>query len=61
MATGFHWDFGDGTTSTQAAPTHLYTIDSLFNVCMKVYVASGDSCEYCHIIGKDNLGNTKVK
>jgi hypothetical protein len=57
MATGFHWDFGDGTTSTQAAPTHLYTIDSLFNVCMKVYVASGDSCEYCHIIGKDNLGN----
>ncbi len=24
---------------------------------MKIYTASGDSCEYCHIIGKDYLGN----
>jgi YVTN family beta-propeller protein len=57
LAVGFQWDFGDGTTSTLNSPTHFYTIDSLFKVCMKVYVSSGDSCEYCHIIGKDSLGN----
>ncbi len=57
VATGFHWDFGDGITSTLNAPTHTYAMDTVYNVCMKVYVASGDSCEYCHIIGKDYLGN----
>jgi hypothetical protein len=24
---------------------------------MKIYTTLGDSCEYCHIIGKDPLGN----
>lgn len=57
MATSYHWDFGDGTTSTLASPTHVYTVDSLYNVCMKIYTATGDSCTYCHIIGKDTSGN----
>ncbi|MFL5763212.1 MAG: T9SS type A sorting domain-containing protein [Bacteroidia bacterium] len=56
-ATGYHWDFGDGSTSTLAAPSHVYAVDSLYNVCMKIYTASGDSCEYCHIIGIDSAGN----
>lgn len=57
FATGYHWDFGDGSTSTLPAPTHIYTIDSLYNVCLKIYTAAGDSCEYCHVIGIDSLGN----
>ncbi|MBL0330958.1 MAG: T9SS type A sorting domain-containing protein [Bacteroidetes bacterium] len=57
FATGYHWDFGDGSTSTLPAPTHIYTVDSLYNVCLKIYTAAGDSCEYCHIIGIDSLGN----
>jgi hypothetical protein len=56
FATGYHWDFGDGSTSTLAAPTHIYAVDSLYNVCLKIYTATGDSCEYCHIIGIDSLG-----
>jgi hypothetical protein len=56
-ATGYHWDFGDGTISTLAYPTHSYTVDTTYDVCMKIYTASGDSCEYCHIIGKDYLGH----
>lgn len=56
LATGYHWSFGDGTTSTLASPTHVYSIDSLYNVCMKIYSTSGDSCIYCHIIGKDSSG-----
>ncbi len=53
----FHWDFGDGTTSTLESPSHTYTSDGLYNVCRKIYTISGDSCEYCHVIGKDALGN----
>ncbi len=57
MAMGYHWDFGEGTTSTLATPSHIYTVDTIYNVCMRIYTASGDSCSYCHSIGKDYLGN----
>ena len=57
IATSYHWDFGDGSTSTLATPSHVYTVDSLYNVCMKVHYADGDSCTYCHTIGIDSAGN----
>ena len=57
IATSYDWDFGDGSTSTLATPTHAYAIDSLYNVCMKVHYTGGDSCTYCHIIGIDSVGN----
>lgn len=57
LATSYYWDFGDGTSSTLASPSHIYTADTVYNVCMKIYFASGDSCIYCHEIGKDYLGN----
>lgn len=57
LATGYNWDFGDGASSTLAAPSHTYTADTVYNVCMKIYLNSGDSCIYCHILGKDSLGN----
>lgn len=57
FATAYHWDFGDGSTSTLPNPTHVYALDTLYNVCMKIYTAAGDSCEYCHTIGFDSLGN----
>ena len=56
-ATAYSWDFGDGTTSTLAAPSHTYTVDTVYTVCMKIVTASGDSCQYCHTIGIDNSGN----
>lgn len=57
LATTYYWDFGDGTSSNLASPSHTYTADTIYNVCMKIYLASGDSCIYCHEIGKDYLGN----
>jgi uncharacterized repeat protein (TIGR03803 family) len=56
LATGYQWSFGDGALSSLATPSHTYTSDSVYNICMKIYLASGDSCIYCHSIGKDSSG-----
>ena len=56
-ATSYNWDFGDGSTSTLAAPSHVYAVDSLYNVCMEVVYSPGYSCTYCHTIGIDSAGN----
>lgn len=57
QAISYLWDFGDGVTSTLENPTHHYSTDGIYNVCLKAYSAFGDSCLYCHEIGKDSLGN----
>jgi len=61
MGTSFRWDFGDGSTSSSATPIHTYSKDSLYNLCMTTYTPSGDSCTYCHTIGKDSNGNIILK
>jgi PKD repeat protein len=33
-ATAYAWDFGDGTTSTEAAPQHIYRSTGIFIVCL---------------------------
>lgn len=53
----YNWDFGDGTSSSLATPSHIYAVDSIYYVCMKTYLSWGDSCIYCDSIGKDSLGN----
>lgn len=57
FAKTYHWDFGDGVSSTTTTPNHTYTTDSIYNVCLKITTASNDSCTYCHKIGKDLSGN----
>jgi hypothetical protein len=57
LATAYHWDFGDGTSSNLQFPTHTYLVDTLYNVCLTIKGINGDSCTYCHRIGKDYLGN----
>jgi PKD repeat protein len=32
----YHWDFGDSTTSTQSAPTHVYTSEGVYTVTLTV-------------------------
>lgn len=56
LGTDFWWDFGDGATSTSQTPTHTFALDSVYNVCLKIKTAAGDSCTYCHDIGKNNFG-----
>jgi gliding motility-associated-like protein len=40
-ATGFLWDFGDGTTSTEQAPTHLYANNGQYQVSLTVFFGNG--------------------
>ncbi|MBL7832483.1 MAG: PKD domain-containing protein [Cyclobacteriaceae bacterium] len=40
-AVSYAWDFGDGGTSTAAAPTHTYTNDGMYNVTLTATNASG--------------------
>ncbi len=37
----WHWDFGDGVTSTQASPTHKYAQDGNYTVSLTVTDADG--------------------
>jgi len=44
--TSYLWNFGDGTTSTLANPTHVYTANGLYYACLTIF---GPSCQdsYC--------------
>jgi PKD repeat protein len=39
----WEWDFGDGNTSTEQNPTHVYTSEGIYTVSLTVYEADGDS------------------
>ncbi len=39
--TGYEWDFGDGTTSTQQNPTHIYRSAGTYTVTLEVSSATG--------------------
>ncbi|MGB3459259.1 MAG: PKD domain-containing protein [Halobacteriota archaeon] len=39
----YAWDFGDGNTSSEQHPTHLYANAGFYNVTLRVYDGDGDS------------------
>jgi PKD repeat protein len=41
----YSWDFGDGTSSRVACPTHVYAVDDSFTAILTVSDAVGDSSE----------------
>ncbi len=41
--TSFHWDFGDGTTSTQSDPTHTYNTGGIYTVTLIASLPGGCS------------------
>lgn len=45
--TGWLWDFGDGNTSTQQSPQHVYSAPGMYTVCLIVTdaCASDTSCQ----------------
>lgn len=41
--TSYHWDFGDGASSTQVTPTHTYTKEGSYDVLLSVYNSCGSN------------------
>ncbi|HKK39076.1 MAG TPA: T9SS type A sorting domain-containing protein, partial [Cryomorphaceae bacterium] len=58
------WDFGDGSTSNEWYPTHIYEDDGPYVLCL--FVSFGDSlgnfCEvsYCEVLDGTTLGGSGV-
>jgi PKD repeat protein len=44
------WDFGDGSTSTLAAPSHVYSGTGPYNLCLTVDNGAGCSDTYCDML-----------
>ena len=42
-ANAYEWDFGDGNTSAEENPTHIYTRDDTYTVRLKSFGPGGDS------------------
>lgn len=51
----FLWNFGDGTTSTDAYPTHEYGSNGPWNLCLTMY-SGGCTDSYCDSVGVDANG-----
>lgn len=44
--TSWHWDFGDGGTSSEQNPVHTYLYDGAYDVSLRAVVSAGGSTEY---------------
>lgn len=44
----YHWDFGDGTFSNLANPTHTYAAVGTYTVCLTVYADDGSGICNCN-------------
>jgi PKD domain/Secretion system C-terminal sorting domain len=48
---GVNWDFGDGLTSTEMNPTHTYSEDGFYYVCLQIYDSEGFCNDtYCAMV-----------
>lgn len=43
----YYWDFGDGNTSTDEEPTHFYTNEGVYTICLTVTDYLGCDSTYC--------------
>lgn len=55
----FNWDFGDGSTSTEAAPSHKYAQGGDFTVVLKVTNEAGTSKEVRTPVSVTNLATVR--
>lgn len=52
----FLWSFGDGTSSTDPYPTHVYGSSGPYNLCLTMSDAAGCTSTYCDSISIDGDG-----
>ncbi len=50
FADSYLWDFGDGTTSTEENPQHVFQITGEFEVCLTAQTVNGCNDEVCQSI-----------
>lgn len=57
-ANTYLWDFGDGTTSTVQYPSHTYSQNGLYEVCLTILCDSNTMSFHCEWVGMmDSLTN----
>jgi len=49
-ASSYHWDFGDGQTSTDGYPSHTYNKGGDYAVTLTVTNTSGDTDDVTHVM-----------
>lgn len=63
-ATSYLWDFDDSSTSTQTNPTHVFTLNGTYSVCLTATNASGcenTSCQNVNVTGLGITENSNLK
>jgi PKD repeat protein len=53
----FNWDFGDGSTSNQPYPSHVYASTGTYILCLTVSDGSGCTDTFCDTVSVDSTGN----
>ena len=53
----FVWNWGDGTNSTAAYPSHTYSVAGTYSICVTITDANGCSSTYCHNDAVSRLAN----
>lgn len=51
--TAWSWNFGDGSTSSLQNPTHTYTSNGTYKVCLYVFAKDAQGITCCDVICKD--------
>ncbi len=52
----YFWDFGDGSTSTDLNPTHVYTLGGTYLVCLTITTADGCVNTVCEEVDVEGVG-----
>ncbi|MBK9147349.1 MAG: T9SS type A sorting domain-containing protein [Flavobacteriales bacterium] len=52
----YNWDFGDGSTSNLAYPTHTYSGNGPYNLCLTISDGAGCTDMFCDSISMDGDG-----
>ncbi|HEY0978192.1 MAG TPA: PKD domain-containing protein [Flavobacteriales bacterium] len=52
----FVWNFGDGSTSTEAYPTHVYPTGGPYELCLTMTDSEGCTSTYCDEVSVDEDG-----
>lgn len=57
----YYWDFGDGNSSSQANPIHVYNASGIYNVCLTINGTNGCNNTLCKTIDLSSYHNSQYK